>query len=745
MTEPSVSSPLESIQLRASSPGASWSPVVGREIRAVLSKKGLPETEARRVESETCRILSGCVSPSERSIHRTGLIVGYVQSGKTLSFTALTALARDNRYRLVIVLGGTTTNLVDQSLKRLTDDLDIEGHGQRIWTLLANPTESSGDEVSRALRSWNEYSDRPERCRTVLIVVMKHHTHLLNLTKLLGHCSLRDVSALVIDDEGDQAGLNTKAGKKEESTTYSRIRSLREVLPTHTYLLYTATPQAPLLISRIDMLSPQFADLVEPGPDYVGGKDLFSKEEPSNSPSPYIELIPSTELPDADASDAIPSSLENALQLFYIGVAAGVSHDTSGSNRSMMIHPSQLRDWHQKFLAWTHSTKTSWMNLLKDPPQSPDRRALIDSFRVAYDDLARTTADLPSFEQIEKDLYYAIDQTEIKEINAREGRIPTIPWKRYYSFILVGGTGLDRGFTVEGLTVTYMPRGAGMGNADTVQQRGRFFGYKRAYLGLIRIFLETSIEAAFRSYVTHEQSMRSSLIKHRNTGKPLADWRRAFFLDRSMNPTRRSVLSLDYMRNRGRDWIYPKTPHADEILDKNRVSIRNFLHDQLTKFSESPGNEARTKDQRHLFASLDLLGVYRDLLVPLLAVGDDLLDHIHVLLQIESALEEHGDNQPPLSCDVYQMSQGAARERGLDKESEIKNLMQGSNANTGYPGDRAIYDPQRVTIQIHTLTLRQESDEGRRSGPVIAQEVPALAIAIPKRMRADSLIEDGDE
>jgi hypothetical protein len=116
-----------------------------------------------------------------------------------------------------------------------------------------------------------------------------------------------------------------------------------------------------------------------------------------------------------------------------------------------------------------------------------------------------------------------------------------------------------------------------------------------------------------------------------------------------------------------------------------------------------------------------------------------------VLLQIENALEEHAKDKPPLSCELYQMVKGASRGRSLDAEGAIKNLMQGSNANTGYPGDRAICDPQRVTIQIHTLTLREDTEEGRGSGPTVAEHVPALAVAIPKRMRADSLIEDDDE
>lgn len=730
---------LEAITIRESDQSARWKPAVGRELKALLKRKKLTDRDARGVEEETCRILSKCVPPSARSDQRTGLVIGYVQSGKTLSFTALTALARDNRYRLVIVLGGTTTNLVDQSYKRLAGDLDIEGEGQRIWAMYENPVArpNTSEDIGQALRSWTAYPDKPDRCPTVVIVAMKNHRHLLNLAGLLKGCELDGVSTLIVDDEGDQAGLNNKVRQREESTTYSCIRVLRRVFPTHTYLLYTATPQAPLLISRIDMLSPQFADVIEPGEAYIGGKDLFREN------SPYIEVIPATELPDDDSENGPPPSLEKALRLFFVGVAAGWAAGGRG-NRSMMIHPSQRRDWHKKFVAWVRSTRTTWLNLLRDAPNSPDRRSLIEEFRAAYTDLVVTETSLPPFEQIVSELEYGIHETQVVEINASVGRIPTVNWKQNYGFILVGGTGLDRGFTVEGLTVTYMPRGAGVGNADTVQQRGRFFGYKRGYIGLVRIFLELSVAASFRNYVDHERSIRGSLIAFRESGKSLADWRRAFFLDRSMSPTRSSVLSLDYMRGRGRDWIYPKHPHVgDRVLAQNQRTVGDFLDHLAPRLKPAPGSKLRTDEQRHSVASgIPLATAYRDLLVPLLSTGDDLLDQLHVLLQIERALER----DPSAVCDMYRMSPAAQRFRGLDKDKAIKNLMQGSNAKTDYPGDRAIRNERLITIQIHMLELRAERDEGKRQkAQVVAKDVPVVAVAIPEAMRADALFESVDD
>ena len=729
---------LETIMVREPAADGRWRPVLGREIAALLRRKDLPDIDARRVETETCRILSKCVGPQETAVQRTGLVVGYVQSGKTLSFTALAALARDNKYRLVIVLGGTTTNLVEQTYKRLADDLDVDGDGQRLWSMFENPTArpDTTEEIGHALRSWTAYPDRPERCPTVLIVVMKNHMHLNKLGTLLKALDLNGVNALVIDDEGDQAGLNNKVRQREESTTYTCIGLLRRVLPTHTYLMYTATPQAPLLISRIDMLSPEFADPLEPGEGYVGGRELFREG------SPYIETIPASELPDDDAADGPPGSLEKALRLFFVGVAAGCVGDTTGKNRSMMIHPSQRREWHRRFVAWSRSARTSWLTLLRDPQNSPDRRALIDEFRSAYDDLKVTELKLPDFGQIEQNLEFAVDQTQIKEVNARQGRIPTVKWKQNYSFVLVGGAGLDRGFTVEGITVTYMPRGAGIGNADTVQQRGRFFGYKRDYLGFVRIFLEQGVETAFRSYVEHEKSIRDSLKALRDSGKPLSEWRRAFFLDRSMSPTRRSVLSLDYMRGRWREWTYARQPHLSEVLTANKSGVAQFVRAHADMLVESSGDSRRTADQKHLMATgVPLAVAYKELLVPFRTAGDDLLDHVHVLLQIEREL----DQNPRATCDLYLMSKGARRERGIDSTKSIKNLMQGANPRTGYPGDRELKSPDHVAIQIHVLDLRAEKPSGGASrGKVVAEAVPVIAVAIPERMRGDVIFEPSD-
>ncbi len=141
---------------------------------------------------------------------------------------------------------------------------------------------------------------------------MKNHRHLNNLVELLQGLDLRSVPSLVIDDEADQAGLNTLVNQNEESRTYQRLLSLRGALPHHTYVQYTATPQAPLLINIIDVLSPRFVEVLDPGREYVGVIDFFQNRRA------LVRTIPDDEIPSPDNQlNGAPESLREALRLVH--------------------------------------------------------------------------------------------------------------------------------------------------------------------------------------------------------------------------------------------------------------------------------------------------------------------------------------------------------------------------------------------------------------------------------------------
>ena len=734
-----------------------WNPFVGEETNNLLRSKGFANADGtlnetgEMIQDKTYQVMQVCGNPTDETTRETGIIIGYVQSGKTLSFTTLTALARDNNYQIVIVIAGTSLNLVDQSTERLRRDLRLDI--SRKWTLLKNPRGVEKQEaIETKLAQWADPTFPNDRCRTVLITVMKNSSHLRNLTNILSNLQLDRVPTLIIDDEGDQASLNTRARwaaqqgidiedltETDVSTIYRRITGLRAIFPHHTFLQYTATPQANLFINIMDRLSPNFIKLLKPGNDYTGGTQFFHENNYLVQEIPLLEIsTPNNPLHEP------PESLIRALKIFFLGVVAGeISRDEK--NRSMLIHPSRLQGDQRTFCSWINSIRDSWKRLLTSNDED-EKAQLLEEFREVYNDLQMTVADLPTFETLTgHNLIHAIQYTPIVEVNSRRGKTPQINWQDSYSWILVGGQSMDRGFTVEGLTVTYMPRNVGVGNVDTIQQRARFFGYKRNYLGFCRVFLDQLTIDAYNSIIEHEEDVRQRLEEFDVNNKHLNNWDREAVLDSMLKLTRPNVLYDDLDRDRfGSNWIEIKAPHdTDNLIEANRNALLEFLTPKEDFFAEDAGHPNRTEDQKHLVAE-----------IPLQDCLDDLLRKLKFTRESDSAtysslrgvLKRYLENNQHENCLVYLMSaqdlDNWRRSRRLNNNDEIQQLFQGKNPRTGevvYPGDREIKNDNLVSIQIHRLHLKDT--EGNyiygEDGNLKYEDVPTLAIWIPEHIGVD--------
>lgn len=707
-----------------------WRPIIGPEAIAFL-QNSVPEAARESVCESAASILGKGVPPTAETGQETGLVVGYVQSGKTMSFETVAALARDNGFPVVIVVTGSSNPLLGQSTGRLRRDLRLDDPWrERRWLPFLNPGDDDAtvQPIRDVLAEWRDPETPEEFKRTVLITVLKQHQRLQNLTNLLRASDLRGVPVLIIDDEADQASLNTQAVQGRESTTYRRLMGLRQALPNHTYLQYTATPQAPLLISIIDSLSPNFVHVLEPGEDYVGGQDFFGDNQPN------VRVIPLQQVPtNTNQLTEPPESLLEALRVFMVGVASGIRESKNIGNRSMLVHPSYRTAQHQEFYGWVRDIFDEWKRILNLPDKDQDKQELLEDFRDAHDDLRETVGDsLPPFDELARYFRPAFLNTRVLEVNAREGETPQVDWRSMYGWILVGGQAMDRGFTVEGLTVTYMPRGVGVGNADTVQQRARFLGYKRSYLGYCRVYLEQGTLNAFQSYVTHEEDMRSQLQQFQESGRPLNEWKRAFLLDGALRPCRNNVLEFDYIRGRfSDDWVNPRIVLAsDPVLDANRQTVSAFI--QRLNLADDQGHPDRTDIQRHQACEdVPLRRVMEELLIKMRITGmTDSQRNTGLLLQLSKALEDNPDEV----CAVYRMSGGRNRQRGVDEDGEVTNLFQGAAPvhpralrGTVYPGDRDIHHDENVSIQIHTLDLT-------RDDAVIVGNVPIVAVWVPARL-----------
>ena len=494
----------------------------------------------------------------------TGIVLGYVQSGKTLSFTSLIALACDNNYKLVIVLAGKTNLLLSQNTDRLIktflDDRNIN--------VLTNV--SDNDFIDKLIR---RFSNKQQR--TYVVTLLKHQKHILQLSKLLGNKNLSNIftknSVLIIDDESDQASLNTNARKKNvESAIYSSIKSLRKVLPNNTYIQYTATPQANLLIDYLDFLSPDWHVLIKPGKKYTGGLSFFENSIDNILSIPKAEKYHSKD----NVLEKPPVTLKASIYNYIFSSIYLINNKYNKNifkleSTSMMIHPCSERKTIKKFYDWTNNIiKALQVNL-----DNLEYKFLDECYRNFLKYSTNNIVDeIPLNEIIELINDEFMDNLSIHEVVG--GYVDkAFPWHESKFHILVGGQLLDRGFTVENLIYTYMPRDTkGKNNADTIEQRCRFFGYKRDYFKFCRVYIPNELKVDYQDYVKSEEDLRSKLSK-----MTLSEFKKMgsiMISGQNLNLTNTNRISGELVTNKFKHFNYFE-PFLN--FEKNNELIINFI------------------------------------------------------------------------------------------------------------------------------------------------------------------------
>lgn len=460
----------------AQDPSANYfMPVIGDKTMAFMnSQTKLDEDGKITIMEEAQDILSHCILPGTiDSI--TNIAVGYVQSGKTLSFTTLTALAADNNWKIVIYLTGTKTNLKEQTSSRLRKDLFVEGTED--YKIFADANVSDRNRIKNFLEIGDE---------TLLFPILKHYQHINALSQVFEDPEisnlLRNYGVIIVDDEADQASFNTYAKKnsgKEEweeddfSKTYSAILRLKRSLPNHSYIQYTATPQAAFLIDNNDILSPKYHTVLTPGNGYTGGKFFFK-----NSDYDLLSIIPDEEIYHFSRNPLteIPNSLLEAMRQFIISVAIVVLKQKREPYLSMMVHIDGRRDTNATFEHWISNNLQDYLDVLRAPDGDPGKIPFVNSLRQSYESITRYMTDPPEFDEVLRLIPQAILRTKTHLVQGDTNTV--IDWGSEKGHILVGADMLNRGFTIEKLSMSYMPRtSAGRSTADTIEQRCRFFGY----------------------------------------------------------------------------------------------------------------------------------------------------------------------------------------------------------------------------------------------------------------------------
>ncbi|WFO18123.1 Z1 domain-containing protein [Cellulophaga baltica 4] len=436
-----------------------------------------------------------------------------------------------------------------------------------------------------------------------------------------------------------------------------------------------------------------------------------------------------------------------------MGVVADLSQEFR--NRTMMVHPSRLTNSQRIFFDWIRNVSESWVRLLESSDED-EKNVLLMEFKVAYDDLNLTVgSSLPKFEILTSTrLIHSIKNTRIIEVNASSGRTPEIRWNDFYSHILIGGQAMDRGFTVEGLTVTYMPRSLATGQIDTTLQRARFFGYKGAYLGFCRVWVDQNNIDAYVSIIEHEEDVRRRLEEYDLNNKHLNEWDRELVKDRILRLTRPNIIYDDLDRDYfGSEWFVIRAPHdSDNLIHFNKSIISEFFNNNIQSFNLDVGHLERTEGQKHLIGEISLSETLKYLLNRLKFTKET---ESQTFSSLRGLINSYLNETPDETCLVYAISSNKVgdqiiqkiRERRLNANDEIQQLFQGEQPTRNgtyrkgeiYPGDRNLRNNEKLTIQIHRLKLKDTNGEDilDENGTQIYDDVPSIAIWIPESIGKD--------
>lgn len=625
----------------------------------------------------------------------TVLALGYVQSGKTTSITALAAAAADEGYQVIVALLGSTNLLLDQNKQRLEGSLGITTRSDYVWISETNP---ATDAAGKKLRSFVDMG------RVCLVPVLKHAGRIRAVAKQLAKLP-DELRVLVIDDEADQASLNT--GKDAESQTYAAIRELRSSVPSHLYVQYTATPYAPLMLDAADILSPQHVEFLTPGEGYTGGKQFFIDHAD--------RVVRNVPMLDEQASKSPPlqlqKSLHQALSSFLAGTALLLLKDAASPPISMLVHSTARNDVQARYEFLIRRQLDQWRKaLVPDDPET-----IPESITDERERLVQNGASDVDDQTFAHKLKFVLAQAMTWLVNSAAD-INKVDWHVSPVHVLVGGNKLDRGFTVEGLTVTYMNRPASP-QVDTLEQRARAFGYRGDFLPYCQFFASKKTIRSLTEIVHTEEDLRARLHDHIESGGSVHTWAReiGLVLPDGMTPTRSSVVSA--LSTMGLGWHQMRAPSrqaADTshnyglledlgLLDAPRVSQGRLAFRTLTVESLEPLERLFTQWARPDYSP----GWLHDEFAGAIARGFTHLKSATIMLM------EDGE---------------APRKRRWSGELGFVNLFQGRDLKPQqngdfYPGDRLVEnlenEPNQIVIQIHRTQVRQHEDDG---------EVLALAV-----------------
>ncbi len=643
------------------------------------------------------------------------LLVGKVQSGKTSNLELFTALAFDNKYNVVVIYGGYDSTLLGQTTKRFKKTFSIPEDNEINYSD-ESPIAFTSDDSKQLLDIDDQIiDDLISAGKPIFIISMKRPAAMSKVNDLLNRIATDKIKAFIIDDEGDQASLNTKPNKKEDaSATYAEIVRMKKLLNNPLYLSVTATPHANIFLDEISELRPETIRLIEPGKGYCGADSyhLFDNNA--------IVAISTDDHEDLDKG-VLPTSMKSSIDHYII--ASAIMRLRGLLKSDMIIHSYRAVSSHNAIYNYVNSYITQFKDLIS----YGDLEGLETKFeelRINYHQYfsENIIAEYP-FDSLYQDIKEVVSRIYIVLKNSA-GKLTQSNEALRRHKIYIGGDLLQRGVTFHDLVSTYFTRWAqDGGNMDTNLQRARWFGYRDSYIDLCKVFTtediareftnlsetETDLWEQFYLVQAGERNIEDILIQSDNTNQ---------------NPTRKSVVNVKKISFKS-SWIKQRLG----IFDESQLKLNNDIVDNLILNTELKETSAGRTDG----------GVSAKYIIFNKSEISILIKQIQSIFNYEpfeykalTDLIESADEIPVILMKGF-FDKG--RERSFYSDNKIYALHQGADNKDKEKalnlGDSyVVVDQDKLNIQIHKIIPKKKTED---SNPILSQYTQYMfAIYVPK-------------
>lgn len=647
------------------------------------------------------------------------LLVGKVQSGKTSNLELFTALAFDNGFNLVVIYGGYDNTLLSQTTNRFKKSFDIPNETDYSAN---SPVVFSSDDSNQLLAVDDEIiEDLLTAKKPIFLISMKRPAAMAKVNDLLRRIDKSGLRAFIIDDEGDQASLNTRKNKAQDaSATYAAIVEMKRQLRDPLYLSVTATPQALIFLDEFSQLRPDAIRLIEPGKGYCGG-DAYHLFD-----SGVIELIDDEEQQELSEGQ-LSVSLKNAIQHYII--ASAIMSKRGRPTSEMIIHSHRNVSDHSVI----YRVVDAYIQALKDEIKYEDITSMQTrktEFAAAYE---RFFPEAVTQKVHIDDLWDTICMEVISRIyiilKNSTGQVTQSTEALRKHKIYIGGDLLQRGVTFPSLVTTYFSRWAkDSGNMDTNLQRARWFGYREKYIDICKIFtssgiareftnlseIETDLWEQFYSIQSGEMNIEDILIRADNT---------------KQKPTRKNVATYSSVTFKNK-WIKQRVGIFDKLQVEENDRVVQHLIRQLEWENISAGRRDSRPSARYAIATREML--------------EELFDHLQAVFDLEPFERQPLRDLIESSGDIPILLMNGAdvegrRVRSFYDDNKIYALHQGADnkikEKAKYLGDSfVIRNKDMINIQIHRIVPKKKDVNGVMvERPEFTQHM--FAIYVPKEKK----------